>query len=157
MGILDVSLYRPHENFYSTHLETLHHNAGICSPVLAPSLSSPGSPQGVQCSPERDAQETVTSPTVAVFRSQRDKAQSFLRYVGSLVCSEQEVNPEDLQRSFLTIILGFTESHEPLNSHQKAMPWQAAAAQECVEAPVVAGMALKCVEMPLRKAKLSEE
>ena len=46
------------------------------------------------------------------------KAQSFLRYMGSLVCLEPEVVPENLQRSLLTfIILGCTESHGPLISH----------------------------------------
>lgn len=97
----------------------------------------------------------MTSLTVAAFRSQWGKTQSFLRYAGSLVCSEQEVGPENLQSSFPTIIiLRRTESYEPLSSHQKAVPWNTAHAGACIEAPVVAGMVLKCVEMPLRTVAL---
>ena len=42
----------------------------------------------------------------------------------------------------------------PLSSHQKAMSWKAAAAQDCTEAAVVSGMVLPCVGMTLRRAEL---
>ena len=65
---------------------------------------------------------------------------------------------EDFQWSLPTfVILGCTETHGPLSSHQKARPWKATAVQDCTEVLVVLVMVLKCVEMPLMKAELLEK
>ena len=65
---------------------------------------------------------------------------------------------EDFQWSLPTfVILGCAESHGPLSSNQKAMPWKATAVQDCIEVVVVLGTVLKCVEMPLMKAELLEK